>query len=272
MSLDKVSVVTVVYNAASIIEETIKSVLAQTYSNLEYIVIDGGSTDGTIEVIRKYEDQISLFISEPDKGIYDAMNKGIDRATGNWINFMNAGDHFYSTSAVADIFACVDIDIDYSKYVTIYGDAEYRLKSFAYIRQGYECDRDHFMPFSHQAAFARTDIAKKNKFNLKYKIAADTEFFLRLNREEYQLKHVSVIVCSYDASVGISMNSEVKHAKEFVDMQIEYGAPKDSPYFKKYIKNAYIRQYMRRLIPHFIWERMRENKIKKQSDIIINEI
>lgn len=269
MSQDKVSVVTVVYNAVFVIEETIKSVLAQTYHNLEYIVIDGGSTDGTVELIRKYEDQISIFVSEPDKGIYDAMNKGIDRATGNWINFMNAGDHFYSSSVVSEVF---DVPEDYSKYATVYGDAEYRLKTFSYIRQGYECDRDHFMPFSHQAAFTRADIAKKNKFNLKYKIAADTEFFLRLNREGYILKHVSVIVCSYDASVGISMNSEVKHAKEFVDMQIAYGAPKDSPYFKKYIKNAYIRQYMRCLIPHFIWERMRENKIKKQTDIIIKEI
>ncbi len=269
MSQDKVSVVTVVYNAVSIVEETIKSVLAQTYTNLEYIVIDGGSTDGTIDLIRKYEDRISIFVSEPDKGIYDAMNKGIERATGNWINFMNAGDHFYSPSAVSNIF---DVPEDYSLYATVYGDAEYRLKSFCYIRQGYECDSNHFMPFSHQAAFARADIAKKNKFNLKYKIAADTEFFLRLNREGYSLKHVSVIVCSYDASVGISMNSEVKHAKEFVDMQIAYGAPKDSPYFKEYIRKAYIRQYMRRLIPHFMWEQIRENKIKKQSDITIKEI
>lgn len=269
MTLDKVSVVTVVYNAVSIIEETIKSVLDQTYSNLEYIVIDGGSTDGTVELIRKYENQLSIFVSEPDKGIYDAMNKGIDKATGNWINFMNAGDHFYTSTAIAEIF---DTQEDYSKYATVYGDAEYRLKTFSYIRQGYECDRDHFMPFSHQAAFAHANIAKKNKFDLKYKIAADTEFFLRLNREGHLLKHVSVIVCSYDASVGISMNSEVKHAKEFVDMQIAYGAPKDSPYFKKYIRNAYIRQFMRSLIPHFIWERMRENKIKKQTDIIIKEI
>lgn len=269
MIQDKVSVITVVYNAVSVIEDTIRSVLSQTYANLEYIVIDGGSTDGTVELIKKYENQISVFVNEPDKGIYDAMNKGIDKATGNWINFMNAGDYFYSPSAVSDIF---NTEEDYSEYAAVYGDAEYRLKTFSYIRQGYECDRDHFMPFSHQAAFARADIAKKNKFNLKYKIAADTEFFLRLNREGYLLKHVSVIVCSYDASVGISMNSEVRHAREFVDMQIAYGAPKDSPYFKKYIKNAYIRQYMRYLIPHFIWERMRENKIKKQSDITTKEI
>lgn len=269
MNHDKVSVVTVVYNALPIVEETIKSVLAQTYSNIEYIIIDGGSTDGTVELIKQYEDQISIFISEPDKGIYDAMNKGIDQATGNWINFMNAGDHFYSSSVVSDIF---DTSADYSDYATVYGDAEYRLRSFSYIRQGYECDSNHFMPFSHQAAFARADIAKKNKFNLRYKIAADTEFFLRLNREGYILKHVPIIVCSYDASVGISMNSEVKHAKEFIDMQIEYGASKDSIYFKKYIRNAYIRQYMRRLIPHLIWERMRENKIRKQSDIITKEI
>ena len=88
----KVSVVTVCLNAVNEIERTMLSVLDQTYTNIEYIVIDGGSTDGTVDIIRKYQDRIAHFISEPDKGLYDAMNKGIDLATGEWINFMNAGD------------------------------------------------------------------------------------------------------------------------------------------------------------------------------------
>lgn len=269
MNKDKVSVVTVVYNGVSIIENTIKSVINQTYDNLEYIIIDGGSTDGTIDIIKKYDDKISLWITEPDKGIYDAMNKALNRLGGLWVNFMNAGDYFYSNTAVEDAFG---IGTDYSEYAAVYGDAEYRLTNFSYIRPAYDCDRDHFMPFSHQAAFVRADIAKKNKFNLKYRIAADTEFFLRLNREGYQLKHIDVTICSYDASEGFSMNNEVKHAKEFIEMQVEYGAPKDSPYFKKYLQKAYIRQYMRILIPNKIWQKMRENKIMKQTDIKIKRV
>lgn len=87
----KISVVTVCYNAADTIEKTMLSVLNQTHHDIEYIIIDGGSTDGTVEIIRKYADRIAYWVSEPDKGIYDAMNKGIKVATGEWINFMNAG-------------------------------------------------------------------------------------------------------------------------------------------------------------------------------------
>ena len=100
----KISVVTVCYNAVNDIEKTILSVINQTYPNIEYLIIDGGSTDGTMDIVNKYKDKIDVIVSEPDKGIYDAMNKGIDRATGDWINFMNAGDCFFEKETVNSVF------------------------------------------------------------------------------------------------------------------------------------------------------------------------
>lgn len=90
----KISIVTVSYNAAKTIEQTIKSVINQTYSNIEYIVIDGGSTDGTVDIIRKYEDRIAYWVSEPDGGIFDAMNKGIKVATGEVVGIINSDDWY----------------------------------------------------------------------------------------------------------------------------------------------------------------------------------
>ena len=100
-----ISVVTVSYNAVLTIEQTILSVINQTYPHIEYIIIDGGSTDGTVDIIKKYANRIAYWVSEPDKGIYDAMNKGIRTAKGEWINFMNAGDLFYSKDTLEKVFS-----------------------------------------------------------------------------------------------------------------------------------------------------------------------
>ena len=104
MGNPKISVVTVCYNAVKDIEKTILSVINQTYPNVEYLIIDGGSTDGTMDVVNKYRDNISVVVSEPDKGIYDAMNKGVKMATGEWINFMNAGDCFADDNVLGEVF------------------------------------------------------------------------------------------------------------------------------------------------------------------------
>jgi glycosyltransferase involved in cell wall biosynthesis len=100
----KISIITVVYNGVEFLEETIKSIINQTYKNIEYIIIDGGSTDGTIDVIKKYEDKIDYWISEKDKGISDAFNKGVKVSTGEYINFQGDGDGFVSSDALEKVF------------------------------------------------------------------------------------------------------------------------------------------------------------------------
>lgn len=115
-----VTVITVVFNGQKSLEQTIQSVLRQSCDNVEYIIIDGGSTDGTLDIIQKYEEVIDYWISESDKGIYDAMNKGIDLATGEWINFLNAGDKLYNDNILCTVFCKNDV----SKYFLIYGDSE----------------------------------------------------------------------------------------------------------------------------------------------------
>ena len=99
----KISVITISYNAEKEIEKTILSVISQTYSNIEYLIIDGASKDDTMVIVNKYKDRISHIVSEPDKGIYDAMNKGVKYATGEWIVMMNAGDIFNNESVLQNI-------------------------------------------------------------------------------------------------------------------------------------------------------------------------
>ena len=113
-----VSIVTVCYNAVGVIEKTVTSVLNQTYKKIEYIVVDGASSDGTIEILNNYRSHISTLVSEPDKGIYDAMNKAIDMVSGEWILFLNAGDSFVDNNVLSHVFQREGLE----KYSVIYGD------------------------------------------------------------------------------------------------------------------------------------------------------
>ena len=157
----KITVVTIAYNCVKDIETTIKSVVEQTYKDIEYIVIDGVSTDGTLEIIKQYSDQISCIISEPDKGIYDAMNKGLYKATGEWIIFMNAGDSFVDNNVISDI--------DFkNNMVGIYGNAIYIREKQNEFKKAKEPNyiRWRNMPTTHQAFFLRTAEAKTIGFDL----------------------------------------------------------------------------------------------------------
>lgn len=200
-----VSVVTVVFNGEKYLEETIQSVINQTYDNFEYIIIDGGSTDGTIDIIKKYEDKISYWVSEPDNGIFDAMNKGIDVATGEWINFMNAGDGFYANNTLWEVFSTnnyQNIDVIYGNHNVIY-PSKTRIAKAGDIKNIWKGSQ-----FCHQASFIASNTHKANKFNFANKIGADFEFFYALYKKNKAFKYVDITIANYSAG-GVSDTKRV---------------------------------------------------------------
>lgn len=169
----KISVVTVCYNSEDTIEETMLSVLNQTYSDVEYIIIDGGSTDGTVDIIKKYADRIAYWVSEPDNSIYDAMNKGIAVATGDYINFMNSGDSFASKDSISNVLTNIKEDID-----IVFGDTLFKFKSQSLVRKPLRLSTlISKPPFCHQSTFIRRKYQIEHLYDLSYRIAADYNFF-----------------------------------------------------------------------------------------------
>jgi glycosyltransferase involved in cell wall biosynthesis len=203
----KITVVTVTYNAQKYLEQTIKSVIEQDYSNIEYIIIDGASTDGTIDIIKKYEKYINYWISEPDSGIYDAMNKGIDVATGQWINFMNAGDSFSSKDSVWNI-----IEFLISGINLFYGGTNFinnKNKIIAYSPPNDLKNIFFKMPCVHQSLFVRTSIMKRYKFNTNFKINADLDFLLKCHKDNFKYTFIDKPIANFQEQ-GTHNNNKIK--------------------------------------------------------------
>jgi glycosyltransferase involved in cell wall biosynthesis len=196
-----ITVVTVVFNGAKFIDETIKSVINQTYSNVEYLVIDGGSTDGTLDIIKKYEHVIDYWVSERDDGIYDAMNKGIKLSAGAWINFMNAGDSFLNVNVIQNIF----YGKNFESIKIIYGTHKVRGKNDR-VRQAKIGKVENLWQgsqFCHQATFVDVGFHKSFPFDLRTKIVADFEFFYRAWKSKTNFHNCRESICMFEAG-GVS--------------------------------------------------------------------
>lgn len=175
----KISIVTVCFNSVSTIEQTICSVVNQSYQDIEYIIIDGGSVDGTIDIVKKYEDRLAYWISEPDRGIYDAMNKGIDKATGEVVAFLNSDDWYEpgTLGFVAGQFADFDIQV-------LAGLLYYWIGDKCEIIDRHDHDFRLTMACSHPATFVRRKLFEQyGKFDLKYAISGDHDWLLRIYNE-----------------------------------------------------------------------------------------
>lgn len=209
-----ITVVTVTYNCSNIIEKTLQSVLLQNYSWIEYIVIDGFSSDGTKEIIEKYKDRISIYISEPDLGIYDAMNKGIRLAKSEWILFLNSGDVFVNDNTVSELFMnnFEGYDVVYGNHINVTQKGDvlfYPQMPFFKNKKWY-----HGMGFSHQAVMIRTELAKKYEFNLDFPCCADYNMMYNLYNDGFLFQYVNVVFSKVYAIDGYSMNNYVKQRKD----------------------------------------------------------
>ena len=198
----KFSIITVTYNAGKVLEDTIQSVVFQTYRNVEYIIVDGGSKDNTLEIAGKYRDRISKIISEPDKGLYDAMNKGIRLATGDYLCFLNAGDELHENETLQKMVHTLKgkelPDVIYGETAIVDEEGH-----FLHMRRLSTPDNLTWKSFKqgmlvcHQAFFARRELAIDNLYDLRYRFSADFDWCIRIMKKAKCLHNTRLTIIDY---------------------------------------------------------------------------
>lgn len=220
------SIITVTYNAEKVIEETIQSVITQSYKNYEYIIIDGASKDNTLSVIDKYKDMISNVVSEPDKGLYDAMNKGIAAATGDYLCFLNAGDSFHEDDTLQLMVHSID---DNELPDVLYGETAIVNKEghFLHMRRLQTPEKLTWKSFKqgmlvcHQAFFAKRSLAES--FDLSYRFSADFDWCIRVMKKAKTLHNTHITVIDYLDEGLTTQNHKASLKERFRIMAKHYG-------------------------------------------------
>ncbi len=258
MNFPLITIITVTFNAVESIGDTILSVINQTYPNIEYIIIDGGSTDGTLDIIKKNKDYIDLLVSEPDKGIYDAMNKGIGFASGEWVNFMNSGDKFYLNSTILNLFSK---KIQDNKLV-VYGDVCLSFENNIYLMPASSIDKlDFELPFCHQSTFVRSSYLKGNTFSLNYKVSSDYNLFYNIYKQgKNSFLYIPVIVAIYNFDLGFSVKNNITCLKEY--KSISTAKSSDLNYNITYLKEC-IKGILPKKISKYLKKRVLEKLYTK---------
>ena len=228
------TIITICYNIKDEIERTCKSIIDQTWQDFEWIVIDGGSTDGTVDVLKKYADRIDVLISEPDKGIYNAMNKGIKLAHGEWLNFMNGGDCFAANDVLEKVFKNKEYDAD-----ILYGNMNFckKRKTVSQMQYPHQVDKIYFHDgrIGHQAAFIKYNLFEKyGLYNEKYKIASDWEKWIIFTENNCVFQHLDFIVCNFDIE-GISSTNLTCSYKEIASVLADFYSQKSKYYLFGFI-------------------------------------
>lgn len=189
-----------------------QSVDSQTYTNYEYIVIDGNSTDGTLDFLKNYEGKLTKYVSESDQGIYDAMNKGVKMSSGDYVIFLNAGDLFADATTLEKIFKDKIYDSD-----VIYGDVIKNGK----IKPAEKPHNAHKMYFCHQSCFTKLTCLRQFPFDTKYKMSADFNFFKILTLNNKTFKQLNIPIAIFDTT-GVSNTKRSKGLKENINVVNEH--------------------------------------------------
>ena len=222
------SIITVTYNAGKVLEDTIQSVISQTYRNVEYIIVDGSSKDNTLEIIGKYSKHISKMVSEPDKGLYDAMNKGIRMATGDYLCFLNAGDKFHEKETLQQITETLkDKDLP----DVIYGETAIVDEggNFLHMRRLSTPERLNWKSFKqgmlvcHQAFLAKRELALKYPYDMQYRFSADFDWCIRIMKEAKCLHNTRLTLIDYLNEGMTTRNHKASLKERFRIMAKHYG-------------------------------------------------
>lgn len=214
--MKKLTIITISYNNGQELEKTINSFISQHYSDCEYIVIDGGSQDGSVDILKRYDSYIDFWLSEPDKGIYNAMNKGLNHASGEWVYFLNSGDVFASD----DVLKSVDFNATDEKIGAIYGKYKYYTRYDELLTNNvmfpfFSTDKKYRnMGFSHQSVFVRTELAKRFHFDESYRLCADYDMMMRIYKAGYLFKRDETIIAICDGRGGASFSNRNLQEKE----------------------------------------------------------
>jgi glycosyltransferase involved in cell wall biosynthesis len=236
----KISIITVCYNEAATIEKTLESIFSQTYKNIESIVIDGGSTDGTLDIIEKYKDKIAYFVSEPDEGIYNAMNKGIKASVGEVLYFLNGNDTLYSNDVletVANTFKKGNYDFVYSDINVIYPDKNTIKKH----NKGINYHRLLSLQICHQAVFYKKTLFDKfGLYDENFFIAADHDFNMKIwTNRKTKTFYLNKTLANFDKT-GFSSDKKNKKILKIENSLIFYKYALSASFLKI---NYYIKLY-----------------------------
>lgn len=228
MPCPKFSIITVTYNADKVLEDTLRSVISQTYRNVEYILVDGGSTDHTLDIAHQYQEHINLIISEPDKGLYDAMNKGIRLATGDYLCFLNAGDKLHENETLQKVAQTLKPhevpDVVYGETAIVDGKGH-----FLHMRRLSAPEQLDWKSFKqgmlvcHQAFFARRELAISHPYDLKYRFSADFDWCIRITKKAKCLHNTRLTLIDYLNEGMTTRNHRASLKERFRIMAKHYG-------------------------------------------------
>lgn len=235
----KISVITASYNSVKTIEQTITSVISQTYNNIELIVIDGGSKDGTLDILRKYENEISFWISEPDRGVYDAFNKGVQHAHGDFIQFLGSDDCLCEETTIENVVKLIDDNTDILSTPIWLVDEERQMQKIMSNSNAKEKAQFDGKMIPHPGMFARKELLMKYPFDVSYRIAADYLFFLICYYDtDVNFKFVDIPTVFF-ATTGLSSTSSALLENEKRKVRNQFGIVIREPApskLKKYVK------------------------------------